>query len=66
MIEVLTVTLYQKVVNDEMLLHQALFLGTWLGTHALTMSQDVPDIHGDRADFASVDRGDVIFLKVCF
>ena len=30
---------------------QAVFLSTWLGTHASTMSRDVPDIHGDRADF---------------
>ena len=30
---------------------QALFLSTWLGTHASIMSRDVPDIHGDRADF---------------
>ena len=29
----------------------ALFLSTWLGTHASTMSRDVPDIHGDQADF---------------
>ena len=32
-------------------LGQALFLDTWLGTHASTMSRDVLDIHGDRADF---------------
>ena len=32
-------------------LGQALFWSTWFGTHALTMSQDVLDIHGDRADF---------------
>ena len=32
---------------------QGLFLGTWLETHTLTMSRDVKDIHGDRADFAS-------------
>ena len=30
---------------------QALFLSTWRGTHASTMSRDVPDIHGDRVDF---------------
>ena len=35
------------------LLPQGLFLGTSLRTHTLTMSQDVTDIHGDRADFAS-------------
>ena len=28
-----------------------LFLSTWLGTHASTMSRDVPDIHWDQADF---------------
>ena len=28
-----------------------LFLSTWLGTHASTMSRDVLDIHRDRADF---------------
>ena len=32
-------------------LRQALFLVTWLGTHASTMSPDVPDNHSDRADF---------------
>ena len=31
---------------------QGLFLGAWLGTHTSTMSRDVTDIHGDRADFA--------------
>ena len=29
------------------------FLCAWLGTHTSTMSRDVTDIHGDRADFAS-------------
>ena len=28
-------------------------MGTWLGTHTSTMSRDVTDIHGERADFAS-------------
>ena len=32
---------------------QGLFLDTWLGTHTSTMSREVTDIHGDRADFAS-------------
>ena len=41
-------------------LYQALFLSTWLGTHTSTMSRDVPDIHGDQADFCSGDCGDVI------
>ena len=34
-------------------LEQGVFLGTWLWTHTLTMSRDVADIHGDRADFAT-------------
>ena len=32
---------------------QGLFLDAWLGTHTLTMSRDVTDIHGELADFAS-------------
>ena len=48
-------------------LFQALFLDTWLGTQTSIMSRDVPDIHGDRADFChSVDRGDVIFYRFIF
>ena len=38
--------------NNTIILIQALFFSTWLGTHASTMSRDVPDIHGDRADFS--------------
>ena len=43
-------------------LRQGYFLCTWLGTHATTMSQDVTDIRGERADFASGDRGGFIFI----
>ena len=32
---------------------QGLFLDAWLGIHNSTMSRDVTDIHGERADFAS-------------
>ena len=35
------------------LVHQGLFSGTWLETRTSTMSRDVTDIHGERADFAS-------------
>ena len=40
---------------------QGLFLGTWLGTHTSTMSQDVTDIHGERGDIASGEEA-VSFL----
>ena len=36
---------------------QGLFLDAWLGNHTLTMSRDVTDIHGKRADFASGKEG---------
>ena len=45
---------------------QGYFLCIWLGTHAATMSQDVTDIRGERADFASGDRGGVIFYRFVF
>ena len=45
------------------LVAQGFFLCTWLGTHATTMSQDVTDIRGERADFAS---GGVIFHRFVF
>ena len=32
-------------------------MDTWLETHNSTMSQDVLDIHGERADFAEVWSG---------
>ena len=41
---------YQRSASPS-LIRQALFLDAWLGTHASTMSRDVPDIHWDRADF---------------
>ena len=41
---------------------QALFLYTWLGTHILTMAQDVTDIHGERADFVSGEEGVSYFV----
>jgi len=47
---------------------QALFLDTWLGNHTLTLSRDIPDIHGTGTEriFASIDRGDVISYRSVF
>ena len=42
---------HKKPYACKLEIDQALFLSTWLVTHNSTMSRDVPDIHGDQADF---------------
>ena len=48
------------------LVKQALFSSSWLGPHASTMSRDVPDIHGDRADFCQWRQRGISFFKGLF